>query len=325
MLSSRGRRVAIAAALALLGSAATAAAEDWPSRPIRIMVGFGAGGGTDVVARIIAEPLSEVLGQRIVVENKPGAGGTLAGEIIAKGAKDGYDALMISTGHTVAAVMIKAQPYDALKDFKPVGIVASSAFVVVVPKDSPAKDLKGLIAHAKQNTGKLNYGTVGVGSTQHLTAELLRQRAGIQAQQVGFRTTPEVVTALLRGDVSWAVELAHAVRGQVQAGELRIIAYAGGKHHPSLPDVPTVMESGIADFDVAGWYGLVFPAGVPQAVIDKTQRALAQVLTREDVRAKLNNVGALASLSTPQEFGTLIEKEIVRWREVAKTAGLEPK
>lgn len=310
-------------AVALAASALPAVAQDWPNRPIRIVVGFGAGGGTDVVTRIIAEPLAELLGQRIVVENKPGAGGTLAGDMIAKGSKDGYDALMISTGHTVAAVMIKAQSYDAVKDFTPVGIVATSVSGVIVGKDLPVKDFKGLIEYAKKNDGKLNYGTVGIGSTQHLTAELLRQRTGFSAQAIGFRTTPEVVTALLRGDIAFTVEPVHAVRGQVQSGDLRILAVNSGKRWPSLPDVPTVMESGVQDVDLVGWYGLVFPAGVPQAAVERMQRGLEQVLTRDTVKAQLANIGATASLSTPQEFSTLIEQEIARWRSVAATANIQ--
>jgi len=299
-------------------------AQEWPNRPIRIMVGFGAGGGTDVVTRIVAEPLADLLGQRVIVENKPGAGGTLAGDVIAKGSRDGYDALMISAGHTVSAVMIKAQNYDAVKDFTPVGVVANSVICVIAGKNTPANNLKELIEYAKKNAGKLNYGTVGIGSTQHLTAELLRQKAGIDAQQVNFRTTPEVVTALIRGDIAYAVDLAHAVRGQVQSGDLKILAVTTGKRWPTLPDVPTVIESGLPDFDVLGWYGLVFPAGVPPTAVEKTQRALAQVLARESVRNQLLNVGALPNLSTPQEFGTLIEQEVVRWRAVAKASGLEP-
>ena len=228
-------RIAFAAAVVSTIAAVSAIAQDaWPSRPIRIMVGFGAGGGTDVATRIVAEPLGEVLGQRIIVENKPGAGGTIAGDIVAKGAKDGTSALMISTGHTVAAAMIKAQAYDAVKDFAPVGIIANSAIAIVVQKDFPATDLKGLIEVIKKDPGKYNYATVGTGSTQHLTAELFRQRADLKAQAVSFRTTGEVVTALLRKDVAYAVDLAHAVRGQVAAGELRLIAVATGRRFPSL-------------------------------------------------------------------------------------------
>src|SRR5688572_1876769 len=257
-------RIAVAAAVVLTIAAVSATAQDaWPSRPIRIMVGFGAGGGTDVATRIVAEPLGEVLGQRVIVENKPGAGGTIAGDIVAKGTRDGYNALMISTGHTVAAAMIKAQAYDAVKDFAPVGIIANSAIAIVVQKDFPANDLKGLIEVIRKDPVKYNYATVGTGSTQHLTAELFRQRADLKAQAVSFRTTGEVVTALLRKDVAYAVDLAHAVRGQVAAGELRLIAVATGRRFPSLAQVPTMIESGMPGFEVNGWYGFVYPAGVP--------------------------------------------------------------
>ncbi len=286
------------------------------------MVGFGPGGGTDVVARIAGEPLGELLGQRIIVENKPGAGGTLAGDAVAKGPKDGYTALMISSGHTVSAVMVKSLGYDPIKDFTPVGVIANGSYVVVVQKDFPANDLKGLIAEAKKKPGALNYASVGIGSTQHLTAELFRQRAGIDVQHVAFRNTPEVVTALLRKDVSYAVELSHSVRGQVESGDLKVLAVTTAQRWPSLPNVPTMIEQGIAGFDVLGWYGLVFPAGVPTAAVDKTQKALAQALARDTVKTQLSNAGALAALSTPQEFGKLIETEIVRWRDVATNANL---
>jgi tripartite-type tricarboxylate transporter receptor subunit TctC len=304
--------------------AAPAAAQEWPAaRPIHMMVGFGAGGGTDVATRIVAEPLGEVLGQRLVVENKPGAGGTIAGDIVAKGPKDGYNALMISTGHTVSAAMIKSQAYDAVKDFAPVGIIASSAIAVVVPKDSPTNDLQGLIEMIKNEPGKYNYATIGVGSTQHLTAELFRQRAGLQAQNVSFRTTGEVVTALLRKDVAFAVDLAHAVKGQVASGELRLLALATGKRFPSMPNVPTMVEAGMPGFEVNGWYGMVYPAGVPKQIVDKTHKALTVVLSRDNVKKQLENIGAEAALSSPQEFGKLIAEEVVRWRDVAKQAGLE--
>jgi tripartite-type tricarboxylate transporter receptor subunit TctC len=307
-----------------LSAGAVRAGGDWPAHPIRILVGFGAGGGTDVATRIIADPLGEVLGQRIVVENKAGAGGTIAADAIAKSQKDGYNAVMASPAHTVAAAMIRAQPYDAVKDFSPVGVVANSAFVVVTKSDFPAKDLRELIALAKQSPGKLNYGSVTIGSTQHITAELLRQRADIDAQHVSFRTTPEVVTALIRGDVSYAVELAHAVRGQVQAGDLKILAVMTANRWPSLPNVPTVIESGIPDFEVLGWYGLLFPAGIAPAIVERTHYALSQVLLRENIRSQLDNIGAIPNLSTPEEFRQLLESEVARWRMVARDAGLEP-
>jgi tripartite-type tricarboxylate transporter receptor subunit TctC len=323
---SRGAcATAVAITLAAIAAPSSlSAGEDWPTRPVRILVGFGAGGGTDVATRIIADPLGDVLGQRIVVENKPGAGGTIAADVVAKSPKDGYNAVMASLAHTVATATIKAQPYDAVADFAPVGVVANSAFVVVTKSDFPANDLRGLIALAKKEPGKLNYGSVSIGSTQHITAELLRLRAGIDAQHITFRTTPEVVTALLRKDISYAIELAHAVRGQVQAGELKILAVMTAKRWPSLPNVPTMTEAGIPDFEVLGWYGLLFPAGVSPAVVEKTHKGLAEVLARESVRNQLEGVGASANLSTPEEFKKLLASEVAKWREVAKAAGLEP-
>ncbi|MGZ5854592.1 MAG: Bug family tripartite tricarboxylate transporter substrate binding protein [Xanthobacteraceae bacterium] len=304
---------------------APVAAQEWPNRPIRMLVGFGPGGGTDVAARIVADPLGAALGQRVIVENKPGAGGVFAGSEVANAPKDGYTSLMISPGHTVSAVMVKSVGYDPVKDFTPVGIVANSALVVIVGKSFPANDIKGLIEIAKKDPGKLHFGSVGVGSTQHLTAELINQRAGIVSQHVAYRNTGEVVTALIRGDVNYAVELAHAVRGQVQSGDLKILAITTPQRWPSLPDVPTLAESGVSGIEVTGWYGMVFPAGVPPLVVEKTRSALTEVLSRDTVKSQLANVGALPALSTPQEFGNLIEQEIVRWRDVATKAHLEAK
>ena len=217
------KRLSVAAALAaglFLAIAAPAAAE-WPAdRPLRILVGFGAGGGTDIVSRIIAQPLSELLKQTVVVENKVGAGGTLAAEAVAHADKDGYTALMTSPAHTVSAAMLKSIRYDAVKDFAPVSWVADSAFVFVARKNFPADDIKGLIALAKASPGKLNFADVGVGSTQNFAGELMRQMAGIDVKHIPYSNTPGVVTGLLSGDVDYGVELAHAVRGQVEVGPI---------------------------------------------------------------------------------------------------------
>jgi tripartite-type tricarboxylate transporter receptor subunit TctC len=303
----------------------SASAQDWPSKPIRILVGFGAGGGTDVATRIVADGLSEVLGQQFVVENRVGAGGTIAGGVVAKSPNDGYIALAISMGHSVSAVMVKQVPYDPVNDFAPVGIFTNSAFVLAVPKASPATDLKSLIEYVNKQPGKLNYSTVGLGSTQHLIAEDLRQRTNMNAQPVSYRTTGDVVSALLRGDAAFAIELYHAIRGQVDSGDLRLLAVATPKRWPAIPNVPTVEESGIPNLGYLGWYGLVFPAGTPQPIIDKTYKALQEVLGRDAVKKRLEGVGAVANLSTPAEFRKVIESDIAGFREVAKKAGLEAK
>jgi tripartite-type tricarboxylate transporter receptor subunit TctC len=321
------KRLVIAAAMVagfIMAAAAPAAAE-WPAeRPIRVLVGFGPGGGTDIVTRIIAQPLSELLHQTIVVENKPGAGGSLASDLVAKADKDGYTASMISAGHTVSAVMIKSVRYDAVKDFAAVTLVADSAFVIVARKDFPANDIKGLVALAKASPGKLNFASVGVGSTQHFSGELLRQRTGIDVKHIPYRGTPGVLAALLAKQVDYAVELAHAVRGQVQAGELKILAVASPARWPTLPNVPTVAESGVPGYAVTGWYGWVYPAGTPQAIVDKTNAALRQVLARPEVQDQLVKVGAVVHVSSPAEFGQHIADEVAKWKAVRDNAGIEP-
>jgi tripartite-type tricarboxylate transporter receptor subunit TctC len=313
-------------AIVALASAqlSTAEAQEWPSRPARVLLGFGAGGGTDVATRIVAEGLSEVLGQQFVVENRPGAGGTIAGGLAAKAPNDGYTLLSISPGHSVSAVMVKHVPYDPVNDFEPVGVFANAAFAFAVPKGSPATDITSLVAYVNKEPNKLNYSTVGLGSTQHLIAEDLRQRTGMLAQQLSFRTTAEVITALIRGDAAFAVDTYHALRGQVESGDLRVIAVTTPKRWPTIPNVPTIMETGFAEFSYTTWYGLVFPAGTPQPIVARLRGALQQVLAREAVKTRLDGVGALASLSTPAELRSIIESDIRSFREVAKRANIEP-
>ncbi len=321
------KRLIIAAAMVagFIVAAAPPAAAEWPAdRPIRVLVGFGPGGGTDIVTRIIAQPLSELLHQTIVVENKPGAGGSLASDLVAKAAKDGYTASMISTGHTVSAVMIKSIRYDAVKDFAAVAMVANSAFVIVARKDFPANDIKGLVALAKASPGKLNFASVGVGSTQHFAGELLRQRTGIDVKHIPYRGTPGVLAALLAKQVDYAVELAHAVRGQVQAGELKILAVGTPARWPTIPNVPTVAESGVPGYAVTGWYGWVYPAGTPQAIVDKTNAALRQVLGRPEIRDQLAKVGAVVHVTSPAEFGQHMADEVAKWKSVRDKAGIQP-
>jgi tripartite-type tricarboxylate transporter receptor subunit TctC len=319
------RGLALIAAVVATTTPAPAAAQEWPSKPVHILVGFGAGGGTDVATRILAEGLSNALGQQFTVENRPGAGGVIAGAAAAKLPKDGYNILAISMGHSVSAVMVKYVPYDPINDFVPVGIFTNSAFVVAVPKNSPATDIKSLIDYVNKQPGRLNYSTVGLGSTQHLIAEHLRQRTGMNAQAVSYRTSGEVVSALLRGDAAFAVELYHSIRGQVDSGDLRLIAVATPRRWPGLDNVPTLAESGVPGIGYLGWYGLVFPAGTPQPIVDRLHKAMADVLADDAVKKRLEGVGAIANLSSPAEFADVIKSDIKVFQEVAKAAGLEAK
>ena len=320
------KRALIAAAMAagIVVAAAAPAAAEWPNdHPIRVLVGFGPGGGTDIVSRIIAPPLSELLHQSIVVENKVGAGGTIAAEQAARAEKDGYTALMTSPAHTVSAAMLKAIRYDAVKDFAPVSWVADSAFVFVARKDFAANDIKGLVALAKESPGKLNFADVGVGSTQNFAGELMRQMTGIDTKHIPYRSTGAVVTALLSGELDYGVELAHAVQGQVTAGQLKVLAVGSPKRWPTLPDVPTVAESGVPGYSVVGWYGWLYPAGTPKAIVDKTNAALKEVLSRPAIREQLLKVGAVVHVSTPAEFGKHIADEVAKWNSVRVKAGIE--
>ncbi len=320
------KRTLLANALAagLLATVGSASAE-WPNdRPIRILVGFGAGGGTDIVSRVLAQPLGELLHQTVVVENKVGAGGTLAAETVARADKDGYTALMTSPAHTVSAAMLKSMRYDAVKDFAPVSWVADSAFVFVARKDFPANDIKGLIALAKKDPGKLNFADVGVGSTQNFSGELMRQMAGIDVKHIPYSNTPGVVTALVSSQVDYGVELAHAVRGQVEAGQLKLLAVSTPARWPAIPNTPTVGES-VPGYAVVGWYGWLYPAGTPQAIVDKTNAALKKVLENPAIRDQLAKAGAIVHLSTPAELGKHIEDEIVKWKTVREKAGIEQK
>lgn len=320
------KRIIVAAACALGFAVLSAPAlAEWPAdKPIRLLVGFGPGGGTDIVARVVAAPLSELLKQSVVVENKAGAGGSIASGEVARAEKDGYTASMISAGHTVSAVMLKSVRYDAVTDFAPVAEVAEGAYVFVARKDFPANDIKGLVALAKASPGKLNFASVGVGSTQHFSGELLRQKSGIEVKHIAYRGTPAVITALRAGEVDYAVELAHAVQGQVQAGELKLLAVSTPKRWPTIPDVPTVAESGVPGYGVTGWYGFVLPGGTPKAIVDKTNAALRQVLARPEVKEQLAKAGAIVHVTSPEEFTKYMTEEVAKWKAVRDAAGLEP-
>jgi tripartite-type tricarboxylate transporter receptor subunit TctC len=320
------KRAIFAAAMAAGMIFTSAAQAEWPNdRPIRVLVGFGAGGGTDIVSRILAQPLSEVLKQSVVVENKTGAGGTIAAETVARADKDGYTALMTSPAHTVAAAMLKSIRYDTIKDFAPVSWVGDSCFVFVARKDFPADDIQGLVKLAKASPGKINFGDVGIGSTQNFAGELLRQMAGIDVKHIPYGNTPGVITALLSGDIGYGVELAHAVKGQVQAGQLKLLAVGAPKRWPTLPNVPTVAESGVPGYAVIGWYGWLYPAGTPKEIVDKTNAAIKEVLSRPAVREQLEKVGVVVHVSTPAEFGKHIEDEVAKWKSVREKAGIEQK
>lgn len=322
MVRRLGLRRAIAALACAGVLSGTAQAQDWPTRPIKLLVGFGAGGGTDIAARIVAQSLSDVLGQPVVVENRVGAGGTMAANAVAMAPKDGYTALMMSNAHVIAPVIYKSVPYESVRDFEMISMVGTAGLIVVTHPDFPAKNLKELIGVLKASPGKYNFATPGVGTTQHFAAELMNQMAGIQMTHVPFRGTPAAVAALIGKQVDVVVELIQPVLGHVQSGTLRAIAVTSPERFPSVPDVPTFAESGLPGYNVTSWYGLALPAGTPAPVVKKMTDAMRLVLGREAIGQQIRTAGALPKSSTPEELRDHIASEIKRWSEVREKAGI---
>ncbi|HZE46713.1 MAG TPA: tripartite tricarboxylate transporter substrate binding protein [Xanthobacteraceae bacterium] len=317
-----GVRSLVLGALALGMAAVSAGAQDWPTRPIRFIVGAGVGGGTDIITRIIAQPLSELLGQPIYIENRQGAGNIVAASTLVNAPKDGYTAYMMNNSHGVSAALFKSMPYDSVEDFAMVSLTGTAGLVLVTAPDFPAKDVKGLIAAAKAAPGKYNFASVGTGTTQHFSGELFCQLAGVDIKHIPYRGTPAAITALLQRDVQLTFELVQPVLGQIRSGDLRAVAVTSPQRYPALPDVPTVAESGLPEFQVMSWYGLAFPAGTPRPIVDKMNAGLREVLARDDVRKQMINLGATAQTSTPEELRRHIVNEIAKWSAVREKAGI---
>jgi tripartite-type tricarboxylate transporter receptor subunit TctC len=312
-------------ALAVLSSAlgpAPVSAQEWPTRTIKIIVGFGAGGGTDLAARIVAQPLQEILGQPVVVENRPSAGGIIGGDQVAKGQKDGYTLLMMSNAHAVSAAMYKTLPYDPVKDFQMLSLVATAGLVMITAPEFPANDVKGAITLLKADPDKYNFGSAGVGTTQQFAAELMNQMAGVKITHVPYRSTPAVITGLLSKDIHYAFELIQVVAGQIQAKTLKAIAVTSPARYPSLPEVPTFAESGLPGYDVTSWYGLAMAPDTPRPIVDKLNKAVAEALNRPAIRKQISDIGAQPKTSTPEELSQHIAAEVTKWQGVREKAGI---
>jgi tripartite-type tricarboxylate transporter receptor subunit TctC len=318
-----GRLATLLLAAATVLVSVCANAQDWPTRPIHMIVGAGPGGGTDIVTRIIGQPLSELLGQPVVVENKQGPANLLAAGALVKAAKDGYTAYMINNSHGVVGALYKNLPFDPVNDFTFVSFTGVAGLVLVTRKDFPASNVRELIAVAKAQPGKLNFASVGNGTTQHFSGELFRQLAGIDVKHIPYRSTPAAVTGLLAGEVDFTFELVQPVLGQIRAGELKALAVTSPERYAALPELPTVAESGLPSFQVMSWYGLTVPAGTPEPIVAKMNKALHDVLAREDIRTALLKVGATAKTSTPEELRQHVINEIAKWNEVREKAGIE--
>ena len=298
------------------------AAVNFPSKPLKIVVPFGAGGIADLTARTVGAKMADILGQPVVIDNKPGAGGIAAGDLVAKSEPDGTTLLLMSNGTAVSAGLFKSLPYDTAKDFAPVSTLGFFDIILVTKTDSPFKTLAELLAFAKTNPGKLNLGTINIGSTQNLAAELFKSTAGISLQIVPFNGTPAVITALRGGQIDAAVEILGPVKTQIDAKAIQALAVFGLKRSPSLPEVPTAKESGITSMNAASWNALAVPAKTPKDTIAKLNAAAATALASPDVKKRLADLGVEAGASSPEVLGELLNAEIKRWGEVINRANI---
>lgn len=297
----------------------------FPTKPLKIVVPNAAGGAADITARTVGQKLSEALGQPVVIENKPSAGGIVAGELVARAEPDGHTLLLISSGTAVSAGLFKSLPFDTVKDFAPVSKLASFDLVIAVAENSRFKNFGELLAYSRANPGKLNIGTPQIGTTQNLAAELFLSTAGLQAQIVPFNGTPPVITALRGGSLDAMLDILGPVMPQIKSNALRPLALLGDKRAPSLPDVPTAQESGgtLAKFHASSWNGLAVPAKTPREVVQRLSAEIQKVMDMPDVKKRLSDVNLYAQGSTPEQAASLLAQDIRRWGEVIAKAKIE--
>jgi tripartite-type tricarboxylate transporter receptor subunit TctC len=310
---------------AVLLAAASARAEDYPNRPIRIVVPFPPGGLNDNVARVIQPLLRQKLGQPVVVENKPGASGIIGTDFVAKAAPDGYTLAVVASSHTVTPATNAHMPFDTEHDLTAVGILVRDPFLFVAGGKSGAKTLAELVALAKASPGKLTYATPGTDSQSHFVCLLFDQRAGISTLEVPYRGGAPAVLSLLSGETDFAVLSTQLSAPQIKAGKLIALASGGRTRSPHVPQAPTLIEQGFPDLEVLQWVGMLAPAQTPKDVIAKLNGALREVLSNPDVAAKLDAQGVTAAPGTPEEFQTLIAQEIKQWKDVARATGMPAK
>lgn len=304
--------------------ALSAAAQGWPARPIRFIAPFPPGGGTDLNARMIAPRLAEALGQQVVVENRPGAGGMVGTELVAKSAPDGYNMVIATIGPIAINPSLYAKmAYDPVKDLAPVTLTGEVPNALVVHPTLPAKSVKELIALAKQRPGELNYGSSGTGAGDHLSAEMLNAMAGIRMVHVPYKGGPQAMVDLISGNIQLIFVTLASGMPYIRGGRVRVMAMASPQRFPRLPDVPTVAEAGVSGFAVTNWAGVFVAAGTPRPIVDRLNSEIVKALSTPDVRQKLLELGLVAGTNTPEQFATFIQSETVKWAKVVKEANIK--
>jgi tripartite-type tricarboxylate transporter receptor subunit TctC len=311
--------------LALLGIVTEAVlAQGYPTRPIRLVVASSPGGASDILARMLGQKLSEELGQQVVVDNRGGASGVIGTDIVAKAIPDGYTLLIIQPSLTINPSMIRKLPYDAIRDFTPISLVVDAAQIMTVNPSVPAKNVKDLIALAKSKPGQLNFGSPGVGTSPHLTAELFKLKAGVDMQQVPFKGSGPAFVSLISGEVSAAFSTVLSAMPHVKSGKIRALGVTTLKRVPVVPDVPTMVESGVPDFETSQWFGILAPAGTPRRIVDHLYQALTRGSSSPEVKERLTAQGVEVVNRKPEEFSAVIKRELAQWAGVIKASGIKP-
>jgi tripartite-type tricarboxylate transporter receptor subunit TctC len=304
-------------------AACSSVANAYPERPIRIVLGFPAGGGADVVLRTVTPGLAEELGQPVIVDNRPGAGGNLGMDAVAKAAPDGYTLLMAAPGLATNASLYENLPFDPARDFTPVGMVSSVPNVLVVNPALPVHTVAQLIDYAKEHPGELNYASSGIGTSLHLAGALFERDAGVKLTHVPYRGGPAATNDLISGQVQMMFNVLPLAVPQIKAGKLRALAVTGPTRSPALPDVPTMMEAGLKGYTAITWNGIVAPAGTPAPIVNRLNAALQRVLDRPDVQKAFAGMGQDVVKDTPEEFDAMLKAETAKWRQVIEAAGIK--
>jgi tripartite-type tricarboxylate transporter receptor subunit TctC len=317
------RMLSALACLSVLAGPAPAQS-DYPSRPVRIVVPSPGGGGTDIIARALAQHLSKAMGQQFYVENRSGAGNMIGIESVARAAPDGATLLFVPSTLALNSVLYKKVTYDPVRDFAPITLAATTSNVLVVNTSLPVKSLADLIALAKQKPGELTYGTPGIGTSPHMSMELLKSMAGIELRHIPYRGTAPAVTDVISGQIAVTFANALTARPQVEAGNVRALAVSGPKRIEALPDIPPVAEAGVPGYEAMQWYGLLAPAGTPPEILTRLNAEVTKALGTADMKEKLATDGAEAVGTTSAAFAAFITSELDKWTRVARAANIQP-
>jgi tripartite-type tricarboxylate transporter receptor subunit TctC len=325
MLSWKKRLCAAIATLAVGATFYPARAQDYPNRPITLVIPFAPGGSTSIVGRGIADKMSELLGEKIVIDNRPGAGGTVGTKAVAKSDPDGYTLVLGYTGTlAIGPSLYKKAGYDPRKDFAPIGMIGNAPNSLVVHPSFPAKNVAELIAYAKQNPGKVSFGSAGAGTASHITGEYFARSAGISLVHIPYKGTGPALVDLIGGHIPMAFAPIPASHANISAGTLRALAVTSSTRSGLLPEVPTIAEAGVPGFDASLYYGLAAPAGTPRPIIDKLNKALRDALASEEVRRQLGSDGTEITPGSPEDYADFIDKDEKKWAQLVKASGVEP-